>query len=89
LGVGTHYFTNDDTIDPAFKGLRKTYDGPVVIGQDLLVINVTKDQVLCRMGVTDKLMWAPPAKSSNDNAPMDEVVTEGRTPKFVSDTRLN
>jgi len=90
LGVGTHYFTNDDTIDPAFQGLRSTYDGPVIIGQDLLVINVTRDQIVCRMAMTDKLMWAaPPKKSSDGNQKMEEVTKVGRTPIFVSETRLN
>jgi ribonuclease Z len=89
LGVGTHYFTNDDTIDPAFQGLRSTYDGPVIIGQDLLVINVTKDQIVCRMAITDKLMWAAPAEASDDKVEMEEVTKVGRTPSFVTDTRLN
>ena len=30
LGVGYHYFINDDTVDPFFEGLRKTYKGPTV-----------------------------------------------------------
>ncbi len=88
LGVGTHYFTNDDTIDPAFQALRSTYDGPVVISQDLMAINVTKDQIVCRMAVTDKLMWAPPGKPSDSPTDMDEVVKVGRTPAWVSETRL-
>lgn len=89
LGVGTHYFTNDDTIDPAFQGLRSTYDGPVIIGQDLLVINVTKNQIVCRMAITDKLMWAAPAKASGGKEEMEEVTKVGRTPSFVTETRLN
>ncbi|MCH8035368.1 MAG: MBL fold metallo-hydrolase [Bacteroidetes bacterium] len=90
LGVGTHYFTNDDTIDPAFRSIRSTYAGPVVIGQDLLVINVTKDQIICRMAITDKLMWARPAKSSDGNQElMEDVTSVGRTPSFVTETRLN
>jgi len=89
LGVGTHYFTNDDTIDPAFQGLKSTYDGPVIIGQDLLVINVTRDQIVCRMAMTDKLMWAAPSKSSDGNQKMEEVTKTGRTPLFVTETRLD
>jgi ribonuclease Z len=88
LGVGTHYFTNDDTIDPAFRGLRSTYDGPVIIGQDLLVINVTADQIVCRMAITDKLMWAPPAPKSDTPPHMDEPTMVGRIPAFVTETRL-
>ncbi len=51
LGVGTHFFTNDYTIDPAFAGIASTYSGPVVIAQDLMVINVTPEQIVTRMAL--------------------------------------
>lgn len=88
IGVGTHYFTNDDTIDPAFKGLRSTYDGPAVISQDLMVINVTPDQIVCRMAMTDKLMWAPPTEKTEADNQMDPVVSEGRTPAWLKETAI-
>ena len=59
LGVGYHYFVNDDTIDPFFEGLKSTYDGPVALAQDLMVINITPDQIVTRMGETDLLHWTP------------------------------
>ncbi len=90
LGVGTHYFTNDDTIDRAFAGLASTYDGPVVIAQDLMVINVTPEQIVTRMAKTDLLSWAAPApKPADGQRPkIDPAPTEGRTPQWVVDTRL-
>ncbi|UQN40971.1 guanitoxin biosynthesis MBL fold metallo-hydrolase GntH [Agarivorans sp. B2Z047] len=87
LGVGTHFFTNDDTIDAAFKGLAETYSGPVAIAQDLMVINVTKEQVVTRMARTDQLVWSTP--SAPDATPTyAPAPTEGLTPEWVSDTRL-
>ncbi|MEE8626129.1 MAG: guanitoxin biosynthesis MBL fold metallo-hydrolase GntH [Acidiferrobacterales bacterium] len=90
LGVGTHFFTNDYTIDAAFSGIASTYSGPVVIAQDLMVINVTPEQIVTRMAKTDLLSWAAPApKSKGDKRPtLDPAPTEGRTQSWVVDTRI-
>ena len=64
LGVGTHFFVNEYTIDTAFEGMASTYSGPVVIAQDLMVINVTPEQIVTRMAKTDLLSWAAPAPKS-------------------------
>jgi ribonuclease Z len=87
LGVGTHYFTNDYTIDAAFEGISSTYSGPVVIAQDLMVINVTPEQIVTRMAQTDLLSWAAPSPTGAAQE-LDPPVTEGRTPQWVSETRL-
>jgi ribonuclease Z len=90
LGVGTHFFTNDYTIDSAFEGIASTYNGPVVIAQDLMVINVTPEQIVTRMAKTDLLAWAAPAPKVDGQKPpkLDPVVTDGRTQSFVVDTRF-
>jgi ribonuclease Z len=90
LGVGTHFFTNEYTIDAAFAGMASTYSGPVVIAQDLMVINVTPEQIVTRIAQTDLLSWAAPApKSAAGKKPtLDPAPTEGRTPKWVVDTRI-
>lgn len=89
LGVGTHFFTNDDTIDPAMTALRQVYAGPVVIAQDLMTINVTPYQIVTRMAMTDKLMWAKKSEKAEDDPYLDPMVTEGVTPQWLSDTKLN
>ena len=91
LGVGTHFFLNEYSIDPAFEGIRKNYDGPVVIAQDLMVINVTPEQIVTRMAKTDLLSWAapaPPPPPGAEQPQLDPPVTDGRTPQWVMDTRL-
>ncbi|GJL57055.1 MAG: metal-dependent hydrolase [Nitrospirales bacterium] len=57
LGVASHLYVNDYTIDPAFKGIASTYSGPVAIAQDLTVINVTPNQIVTRIAKTDPLAW--------------------------------
>jgi ribonuclease Z len=90
LGVGTHFFTNDYTIDKAFAGIALNYSGPVVIAQDLMVINVTPEQIVTRMARTDLLSWTAPApKSADGKKPkLSPAPTEGRTPSWVVDTRI-
>ncbi|MEH6585702.1 MAG: guanitoxin biosynthesis MBL fold metallo-hydrolase GntH [Halioglobus sp.] len=90
LGVGTHFFTNDYTIDPAFAGISSTYNGPVVIAQDLMVINVTPEQIVTRMAKTDLLSWAAPAPKIEGQKPpkLDPAPTEGRTQSWVTKTRF-
>jgi len=90
LGVGTHFFVNDYTIDSAFAGIASTYNGPVVIAQDLMVINVTPEQIVTRMAKTDLLSWSAPAPRAKGQKPpkLDPAVIEGRTESWVTKTRL-
>lgn len=90
LGVATHFFANDYTIDPAFKGIASTYSGPVVIAQDLMVINVTPEQIVTRMAKTDLLAWGAPPLPIKRGHKLHFVPapTEGRTPSWLTKTRL-
>ena len=88
LGVGYHYFVNDDTVDAFFVGITSTYDGPVALAQDLMVINVTPDQIVTRMGETDLLHWTPPAASSDGPPPELEPPSPALIPDYVANTRL-
>jgi ribonuclease Z len=85
LGVGYHYFLDDDTVDPMFEGLRKSYDGPVVLAQDLMVINVTPEQIVTRMAATNLLHWTPPPPP---NAPRGTVGerSEAKIPQWLVDS---
>ena len=70
--------------------MASTYTGPVAIAQDLMVINVTPEQIVTRMARTDLLSWAAPAPKSADGTKpkVSPAPTEGRTPGWVSDTRI-
>jgi ribonuclease Z len=68
LGVAYHYFLDDDTIDPFFELYRQTCDMPIVLTQDLMVINITPEQIVTRQAWTNPLHWpspAPPDKRGN------------------------
>jgi ribonuclease Z len=46
------------------EAVRKSYGGPLVFARDLMVFNVTKDQVKWRMAVTAGTTW--PNKEFHD-----------------------
>ncbi len=44
-------------------GVRKTYDGPLALARDLMVINVTKDTMKVRMATVDEYVLPPDVTS--------------------------
>jgi ribonuclease Z len=85
LAVAYHYFLDDDTVDPFFELLRSTYDGPVVLAQDLTVVNVTPEQIVTRLADTSLLHWPPPAPADKRGGEMGER-SEAEIPAWLRDT---
>ena len=61
MAVAYHFFNDFDTRYPIQEGIRRTYDGPLTMATDLLVWNVTKDDIRVRQVIVDDESW--PAKS--------------------------
>ncbi len=87
LGVGYHYFLDDDTVDPFFEGVKKTYDGPVALAEDLMVINVTKEQIVTRMAETDPLYWPPPLPKDEKKHKLAPK-SEAKMPDWLTETLI-
>jgi ribonuclease Z len=45
-------------------GVRMTYDGPLALARDLMVINVTKKDIRVRMAVVDEYVLPPPVSQA-------------------------
>jgi ribonuclease Z len=89
LGVGTHYLQDDDLIDPFFDGIATTYDGPVALAQDLMVFNVTPEQIVLRMAKTEQLWWAGKDPEAKGGDTLEEGYTSpARTPEWVAATKI-
>ncbi len=66
-----------------YDGIRSTYDGPLSIGSDLMVWNITQDDVVERMAVVTQNAWAvegtsrqpPPQPGVPD--PMSDFIKSG------------
>jgi ribonuclease Z len=62
LGVATHFTANPENLKPAMEDIRYWYDGPVTIAVDLLVINVSKNQIRQRRATVSDYAWYPVGK---------------------------
>jgi len=70
LAVTFHFFNDFDTAPEIFEDLRRHYKGPLALAKDLMVFNVTPDDITVRMAVTSNDVW--PNKEHHDgmkNAP--------------------
>jgi ribonuclease Z len=61
MAIAYHFFNDFDTRYPIEEGIRSTYDGPLTMATDLMVWNVTKDNIRVRKALVDEASW--PAKS--------------------------
>ena len=59
LAVGYHSVQSPENNAAIMDGIRKTYDGPLVIARDLMVINVTKKTTKVRMAIVDEYALPP------------------------------
>jgi ribonuclease Z len=89
LGVGTHYFQDDDLIDVFFEGIRTTYDGPIALTQDRMVFNVSPESIVMRMAKTEQLWWAPSDPEAEGGDTIEEgYVSPARTPDWIVATKI-
>ena len=87
LGVAYHYFLDDDTVDAFYKLLHQTTDRPLVLAQDLMVINITPEQIVSRMAQTNLLHWPPPAPPAKQQWEMT-TRSEAVIPGWIKDTMI-
>ena len=90
LGVGSHFSLGDDLIDDAFRNWRTTYDGPLLLAQDLTTINVTTEQIVSRQASTD-LLASPPEAPPQEGVDMslgDPYPSELALPTWLTKTRI-
>ena len=52
--IGYHFWTWHDVYDEMLAAVRKTYDGPLTLAHDMMVWNVTDDQVVVRKIAEDE-----------------------------------
>jgi ribonuclease Z len=69
LAVGYHSVQSPENNAAIMDGVRKTYDGPLALARDLMVINVTKDDIVVRMAVVDEYALPPDVNKAYINAP--------------------
>ena len=88
IGVGSHYTLGDALVDSFFKGLRTTYDGPVMLAHDLSVINVTPEQIVIRQAKTSLLAEVPDAPKLEGIDMNPGKRSDSRRPDWLTETKI-
>jgi len=84
LAVGYHSVQSPENNAAIMDEVRKTYDGPLALARDLMVINVTKENILVRMAVVDEYVLPPDVTQAYVEAPRSgqktasEYITGGK-----------
>ena len=86
MAVGYHFFNDFDTLPNVLEAVRSTYDGPLALSTDLIVFNVTKDDIRVRMAVIDEDIWPQPAVG--EKLPPDASKRIGFS-DFITSGRVN
>jgi ribonuclease Z len=74
MAVAFHFFNDYDTRYEVYDGVRRTYDGPLTMATDLLVWNVTKDEIRVREAIVDDAVWPAPSPTPPDDPDPSEKV---------------
>lgn len=93
--LGYHSVLSPENYQAIVEGVRTTYDGPLTLARDLIVINVTKDYIVVRDASVDDYALPPSvtkayvkAPRSDDKSPSDKVNAgkwDGYTPPAMPD----
>jgi ribonuclease Z len=60
MAVAYHFINDFDTAPNIQEGIRETYDGPLTLAKDMLVWNVTKENIKVREVVYNENVWTSP-----------------------------
>jgi ribonuclease Z len=82
LAVGYHSVQSPENNAAIMDGVRKTYDGPLALARDLMVINVTKKNINVRMAVVDEYVLPPDVTQAYKDAPRSD---KKKTSKYITD----
>jgi ribonuclease Z len=81
LALGYHSVQSPDNNAAIMDGVRKTYDGPLALARDLMVINVTKEAINVRMATVDEYVLPPNVTQAYKDADRSE---NKKTSKYIS-----
>ena len=75
MAVAYHYWNHRDIELEIFERVRKTYDGPLTMADNLTVFNVTKDHIEVREITFNHESWPVGTSTEWDTAPRGEPAT--------------
>jgi ribonuclease Z len=66
MAIAYHFINDFDTAPTILQGIRQTYDGPLTLAKDMLVWNVTKEDIKVREVVYSENVWTAPVVNSGE-----------------------
>ena len=73
LALGYHSVQSPENNAAIMDDVRKTYDGPLALARDLMVINVTKENIEVRMASVDEYALPPDVTPAYVSAPRTDT----------------
>jgi ribonuclease Z len=61
--VAFHFFNEEATRYALYDNIRETYDGPLSMATDMMVWNITQDEIVERMAVAAEEAWSVPGEA--------------------------
>ncbi len=81
MAVGYHSVQSPKNNAAIMDGVRETYDGPLALARDLMVINVTEDDIVVRMATVDEYVLPPDVTQAYKDA---DRSGQKHTSEFIS-----
>ena len=85
MAVAWHFYNDFDTRYDVYEQIRSTYDGPLAMANDLLVFNITKDDVRVREAIVNPATWPAPPPSKPEQPDHSKLMARS---KFIDDGML-
>jgi ribonuclease Z len=89
LAVGYHTIRNPELDQQMLEQIRTIYDGPLVIADDLMAWNITKDAIVAREVVSSERVQAPPTTEAymkaerSGEARYSEFTNNGKWEEYI------
>ena len=84
MAIAFHFFMDFNIAPGINDGIRTTYDGPLSLANDLMVWNVTKDNITVRNVAPIEEAW--PARTPFPIPPMDPSIMKFESPEIAAGT---
>jgi ribonuclease Z len=85
MAVAWHFYNDFDTRYDVYEQIRETYRGPLAMADDLVVFNITKDEVRVREAIINPDSWPAPPASKPDKPDHSKLLPRS---KFINDGML-
>ena len=91
LAVAYHFYNDFDTAPAIRQAIEESYRGPLTLAHDMMVFNVTAEQITVRESSTPYNIWPPLADKKKfseaeraSSIPLSEWLKDGRLPTHIS-----